>query len=172
MAKWWNTVSKWCNNRDLNLIMVRWCKGYGKIVHIIHTSSHGEMVKHSSGDILFEKWRNGETVMLTFSALSFILPLDNGKKSRFLTPPASVSDVSGKYRIDPKIVSWAAHTPFDAVPPRCFWSILFFFTFLPPLPALWGCPLLQPTHSRHCSLFLYWRYIILSLCYCNICNFR
>ena len=50
--------------------MVKWCNKYGEIFQRIHTSSHGEMVKHTSGYILFEKWKNGETVIL-----AFVIPL-------------------------------------------------------------------------------------------------
>ena len=61
MVKWRNKVMKWFNNIDLHLIMVKWCNKYGEMVQRIHTSSHGEMVKHTSGDILFEKWKNWYT---------------------------------------------------------------------------------------------------------------
>ena len=66
---------KWCNNKDLHLIMLKWYNRYGEMVHRIHTSLYGEMVKHTSGDILFVKWKNGETVILTFVSSLFHAPL-------------------------------------------------------------------------------------------------
>ena len=67
---------KWCDNKYLHLMMVKLCNEYGKMVQIMHTISHGEMVKHTSVDILFEKWENGETVILTFVIALFHDPLD------------------------------------------------------------------------------------------------
>ena len=66
---------KWYNNKDLHLIMVKLCDEYDKIVQRIHTSSHGEMVKHTSRDILSVKWKNGETVILTFFSPLCCAPL-------------------------------------------------------------------------------------------------
>ena len=93
MVKWWNTVMKWCNNKDLHLIMVKWCNKSSEIVQIIHTSSHGEMVKHTSGDILSAKWKNGETVILTFVSPLFARPSGDGGRARFLTPSDAAPDV-------------------------------------------------------------------------------
>ena len=56
MVKWWNIVMKRCNNKGLHLIMVKWCNKYDEMVQRIHTSSHGEMVKRTSGYILYAKW--------------------------------------------------------------------------------------------------------------------
>ena len=36
--------------------MVKRCKEYGEMMQRIHTISHGEMVKHTSEDILLAKW--------------------------------------------------------------------------------------------------------------------
>ena len=43
------------NNKYLCLVMVKLCNKYGELVQRIDTISHGEMVKYSSVDILFEK---------------------------------------------------------------------------------------------------------------------
>ena len=66
---------KWCNNKDLHIIMVKLCNEYGEIVDRIRTSSRGKIVKHTSGYILFAKWHNGETVILTFVGPLFYAPL-------------------------------------------------------------------------------------------------
>ena len=40
-------IDEFFNNKDLHLIMVKWCNESVEMVRRIHTSSHGEMVKHS-----------------------------------------------------------------------------------------------------------------------------
>ena len=55
--------------------MVKLCNEYGEMVQRIHTSSHGEMVKHTSGDILSAKCQNGEMIILTFFSPLFYTPL-------------------------------------------------------------------------------------------------
>ena len=142
MVKYWNTVMKWCNNKDFHLIMVKLCNEYGEIVEIIHTSSHCEIVKHTSGDIIFAKWQNGATVILIFVSPLFCAPLQR-------RGPIPLPDfiwriyrfVSVRCRIDHLIVLRAAWRPFDAVSPCWFWFIHFFFTFLlpPPTPG-WFIP--------------------------------
>ena len=54
--------------------MVKWCNKYGEMVQRIHTSSHGEMVKHTSGDILLAELKNGYTRLLwpSISRVSWI----------------------------------------------------------------------------------------------------
>ena len=84
MVKWWNTVLKWCNNKDLHIIMVKWCNKYGEMVQIINTSSHGEILKHASRYILFAKCQNGETVILTFTSPIFHESLQQWVPSSFL----------------------------------------------------------------------------------------
>ena len=144
MVKWWNTVVKWCNNKDLHIIVVKWCNVYGEMVQIIHTSSHGKMVKHSSGDILFAKWLDSETVLYSpSSALSFTAPSDDGDRASFLTPWSaafivSASVISGWCHIDRLILPRADPAPFGALSPRCFRSIHFSFTFFLPLPTSGG----------------------------------
>ena len=65
---WWNDEIQWWNGVTIKTFISLWwkCNKYGEMVQRIHTSSPGEMAKHSSGDILFEKWRHGEMVILTF----------------------------------------------------------------------------------------------------------
>ena len=48
---------KWCNKKHFFICMVILWNQYGAMMQIIHTSSHGEMVKHS-GEIV--KWWDGE----------------------------------------------------------------------------------------------------------------
>ena len=119
MLKWWNTVMKWCNNKDLHLIMVKWCNGYGEMVQRIHTSSHGEMVKHTSRDVLFTKGQNYETVILTIISPLFRAPLRQWGPSSLLDSISFCiwSLVSGRYHVDPIITPQAAPTPFDTVSP-------------------------------------------------------
>ena len=64
--------------------MVQWCNEYCEMVQIIHTISLGEMMKHSRGDILFAKWQNCETVILTFTSPLFHYPLQQWEPSPLL----------------------------------------------------------------------------------------
>ena len=136
--------------------MVKWCNESGEIVQIIHTSSHGEMVKHTSGDILSAKWQNGETVILTFISPLFCAPLRRWGPSLLLDSTRCCTRclVYGQCRVDLLIFPRAAPTPLDDVYPRCVRSIRFFFTFLPPLPTPGGfapfCNLLILAIA-HCS---------------------
>ena len=75
MVKQSGEIVKLCNNKHLHLIMVKWCKDYVKMVQIIHTSSHGEMVKKSIRDILFSKFQHSETFILPFVRTLFHSPL-------------------------------------------------------------------------------------------------
>ena len=80
------------------------------------------MVKYSSGDILLTKWRNGETVILTFVSIIFHNPTEGGDQAHFLTPSYDASIVSASVLsrwccIDLIIVPWAAPTTFDVYLP-------------------------------------------------------
>ena len=140
MVKWWNTVMKWCNNKDLNLIMLKWCNKYGEMVQRIHTSSHGEMLEKTSGDILFTKWQNDETVILTFIIPLFRAPLRQRGTSLLLDSISWCIQrlISGQCCIDCLIFPQAATTPFHALSHRCFRSIHLFLTFLLPPPTSGG----------------------------------
>ena len=59
------------------------------MIQKIHTSSHGEIEKHSSGDILMVKWFYLPTIAVSLAALS-----DNWDLSYLLSPSASESIVS------------------------------------------------------------------------------
>ena len=120
--------------------MVKWCNEYGEMVQRIHTISHGDMMKHTSGDILFTKWKNGETVILTFVSPLFCAPLQQWVPSPLLDSISCCIRrlVSGCFRVDRIIVPLADQTPFNSVSPCCFRSKNFFFTFLLPLPTPWG----------------------------------
>ena len=80
--------------------MVKWCNKCGEMAQIIHKFSHGEMVKYSSGDILFAKWKDGETVILTF-----VRPIIHAPPSlmrfqyRLLTPTAAASTLSTSFSL-------------------------------------------------------------------------
>ena len=118
--------------------MVKWCNEYGEMVQRIHTSYHGILVKHASGDMLFTKWQNGETVILTFISPLFCTSLQLWGPIRLLD---SISCYihhlnSGWCLIDCLIVPLADPTPINAVSPCWFWSIHFFYNFLLPQPTL------------------------------------
>ena len=72
----------------------------------------------------------------SFLARCFIPPSDDGYQACFLNPSASASAVYGRCHDDRLILPQNAPTPFDAIPPRYFWSIhfLFIFLLLPPTP--------------------------------------
>ena len=84
MVKWWDIVVKWFNNKDLHLIMVKWCNKYGEMVQRIHPSSQGESLKNASRDILFAKWKNCKMVILTFVVPLSHAPLQQQGTSLFL----------------------------------------------------------------------------------------
>ena len=110
------------------------------MVQRIHTSSHGEMVKHTRGDILFSKWQNGETVILNFISPLFCAPLRRWGPSPLLDSIRCYTRhlVYGQFRVDLLIFPRATPNPFDAVYPHCVRLIRFFFTFLPPMPTPGG----------------------------------
>ena len=65
MVKWWNTVVKLWNGVTINTFISSWWNVVTNMVRLctVYTISHGEKVKHSSGDILTTKFLNGETVI-------------------------------------------------------------------------------------------------------------
>ena len=75
MVKSSGEMVKWCNNKHLHLIMVKWFNNYGEMVKRIQTSSYGEIVKQSNGYILFTKRLNGDMVILAFVSPLFHIPL-------------------------------------------------------------------------------------------------
>ena len=98
--------------------MVKW---WNKLVEI-SSSQNGKMVKR---------------LYSPSSSLSFTPPSDNGGQACILTTLAiasalSASVVSGQCRDYFLIVPQAATTHLDAITPRWFWSVYFFFTLLPP----------------------------------------
>ena len=74
--------------------MMKWFNKYDETVQRIHTSSHDEMVKHTSRDILFAKWKKMKWLYLSSSALFFVPPSNDGVQAHFLNPSAAASDVS------------------------------------------------------------------------------
>ena len=97
------------------------------MVQRIRISSHGEMVKHNSRDILFAKWKNGETVILTFIGPLFRAPLRQWGPSPLLDSISCCVQylVYGRCRVDFLIMPRAAPTTFDAIPPTDFDQYIF-----------------------------------------------
>ena len=58
--------------------MVKCCNEYGEMVQIIHTSLHGEMVKHTKGEILFGNGKIVKRLYSPSSALYFETPYNDG----------------------------------------------------------------------------------------------
>ena len=113
---------KWCNKKHFHIIkMKRWIK-YGEMVQIIHTSSHGEMLKQNSGYILLVKWQNGKTVILTFVSPLFRDPL----QWWVLSPqPGYISCcirrlVSWRFRVDRLFSHKTLQRPSMPYPPAAF----------------------------------------------------
>ena len=129
--------------------MVKWCNESGEMVQRIHTSLHCEMVKHTSGDILFAKCKNSETVILAFVIPLFQAPLQQWGPILLLESIRCCfwHIISGWCYVYRLIIPWGALTPFDAVSSRFFWLIHFFFAFFPPPPTPGG---LVP----FCNLFI------------------
>ena len=77
--------------------MVKWWNKPSAMLKTIHTTSHGIVLKHISGDVLFAKWKNGKTVKQLYSpfvAVSFASPSDNGYQYLFFTPSTAAYVVS------------------------------------------------------------------------------
>ena len=148
------------------------------MVQIIHISSHGEILKHISGDILFEICKYGEMVILTFVSPLFNVPLRKWGPSPLID---SISCWIFRVCISClwEVAHWLSNCPmrnYNAllchIPP-----LLPIDTFLPYLPSttanIGGVhPLLWPPCYFYFSLFIYCKLIILSLCYCNTYNFH
>ena len=92
------------------------------------------MEKHTGRDILFEKWKNGETVILTFVSPLFCYPLKWwGPIPLLVSISCCIHRLSsGRWSVDSLIVLRAAPTNFNSISPHWFQSIQFFITFLPP----------------------------------------
>ena len=153
---------KWCNKKNIHLIMVKWCNKSGEMLQRIHTSSYGEMEKHLCVDILWAKWKNYETVIIIF-----IGPL--------LCPPPTMGTEPDSWPYQMLhlmchiwvVPCWSFNCPTSCynalqcrIPPLMLINIFLLYLFSSTVNTGGVCHLFLLPYSHQCSLVLYWRYII------------